>query len=83
MMCGEPTSISHVLAVLPQLQALRKAHAGVQFLLEVARMHCDREEQLAEILATQRIEAAHDARFRETEHPDGYRLMMSSQDCLT
>lgn len=46
MMRGEHKGISHLLTALPQMQNLRKAHAGVQFLLEVARMHCAREEQL-------------------------------------
>jgi len=46
MMRGEHHGIVHALAALPQIQDLRKAHAGVQFLLEVARMHCAREEQI-------------------------------------
>lgn len=46
MMRGEHHGIVQVLAVLPQIQDLSKAHAGVQFLLEVARTHCAREEQI-------------------------------------
>lgn len=48
---GEHDGIDHLLAALPRMQDLRKAHAGVQFLLEVARMHCAREEQLLYPLA--------------------------------
>jgi hemerythrin-like domain-containing protein len=51
MMRGEHDGIDHLLAALLQLQDLRKTHAGVQFLLEVARMHCAREEQLLYPLA--------------------------------
>lgn len=50
-MRGEHDGIVHVLAALPQLQDLRKAHVGVQFLLAVARGHCTREERLLYPLA--------------------------------
>lgn len=46
IMRGEHDGIDHLLAALLQTQAMHKAYAGVQFLLEVARMHCAREEQL-------------------------------------
>lgn len=51
MVRGEHDGIDHLLAALPRMQDLRRAHAGVQFLLEVARMHCAREEQLLYPLA--------------------------------
>jgi len=51
MMRGEHDGIDHLLAALPRMQDLHKAHAGVQFLLEVARIHCAREEQLLYSLA--------------------------------
>jgi hypothetical protein len=46
LMRNEHDGIEQALVAFPQIQDLHKAHAGAQFMLEVARQHCSREEQM-------------------------------------